>query len=256
MSPVQVRQAVILAGGQGSRLKPYTDTRPKPMIEIAGRCIIDHQIEWLAEAGVTDVVVSAGHLHEVLIEHLSATPQPLRVSTVVEDQPLGRGGGLKYAGKHLPAPGEAWYGLNGDIWTRFDLGAMAAYHAQRQALATIGLVRPRIPWGVVEVDERGHVTDFVEAPPSPYPINGGIYVFSGEILDLLPDTGDHERSTFPLLATQRRLAGFPIEGYWRAIDTAKDIREATRELSVAAVNHRRVRAAREITERDRFAGTP
>ncbi|MGH3933434.1 MAG: hypothetical protein ACRDS1_00380, partial [Pseudonocardiaceae bacterium] len=71
------------------------------------------------------------------------------------------------------------------------------------------------------------------APPSPYPINGGIYVFSGEILDLLPDTGDHERSTFPLLAKQHRLAGFPIEGYWRAIDTAKDIQEAARELGCA-----------------------
>jgi NDP-sugar pyrophosphorylase family protein len=231
-SPVRVRQAVILAGGQGSRLKPYTDTRPKPMVEVAGRCIIDHQIEWLAEAGVTDVVVSAGHLHEVLVEHLSATTQPLRITTVVEDEPLGRGGALKYAGRHLPIPGADWYALNGDIWTRFDLGAMAACHAQRQVLATIGLARPRIPWGVVKVDQRGRVTDFVEAPPSPYPINGGIYVFSEEILDLLPDTGDHERSTFPLLARQRRLAGWPIEGYWRAIDTAKDIREIAIELGV------------------------
>jgi NDP-sugar pyrophosphorylase family protein len=226
-----VRQAVILAGGQGSRLKPYTDTRPKPMIEIAGRCIIDHQIEWLAESGVTDLVVSAGHLHEVLIEHLESTEQPLRVSTVVEDEPLGRGGGLKYAGKHLPSPGDPWYALNGDIWTRFDLHAMAAYHVERNAVATIGLARPRIPWGVVEIDELGRVTDFIEAPPSPYPINGGIYVFAGDILDLLPEVGDHERSTFPLLAKQRRLAGFPIEGYWRAIDTAKDIREAAKELA-------------------------
>ncbi len=225
-----MRQAVILAGGQGSRLKPYTDARPKPMIEIAGRCIIDHQIEWLAEAGITDVVVSAGHLHQVLIEHLGSRSQPLRVNTVVEDQPLGRGGGLKHAGKHLPAPDDVWYGLNGDIWTRFDLDAMAAYHTEREAVATIGLARPRIPWGVVEVDELGRVTDFVEAPLSPYPVNGGIYVFSGEILDLLPDKGDHERSTFPLLARQRRLAGYPIEGYWRAIDTAKDIEEIAREL--------------------------
>ncbi|HWC81543.1 MAG TPA: nucleotidyltransferase family protein [Pseudonocardiaceae bacterium] len=229
-SDATVRQAVILAGGQGSRLKPYTDTRPKPMIEIAGRCIIDHQIEWLAEAGVTDLVVSAGHLHEVLIEHLEASEQPLRVSTVVEDEPLGRGGGLKYAGKHLPSPEDAWYALNGDIWTRFDLRAMTAYHAERNAVATIGLARPRIPWGVVETDDLGRVTDFVEAPPSPYPVNGGIYVFAGEILDMLPERGDHERSTFPLLAKQRRLAGFPISGYWRAIDTAKDIREAAKEL--------------------------
>lgn len=234
MSDAAVRQAVILAGGQGSRLKPHTDTYPKAMIEIAGRRIIDHQIEWLAQAGVTDVVVSAGHLHEVLIEHLSASSQPVQMNVVVEDNPLGRGGGLKNAGKHLPAPGETWFALNGDIWTRFDLTAMAAYHAEREVVATIGTARPRIPWGVVEVDDLGRVTDFVEAPPSPYPINGGVYVFSGEILDLLPDIGDHERSTFPLLAKQGRLAGFPIQGYWRAIDTAKDIREAAKELGAAS----------------------
>ena len=69
------RQAVILAGGQGSRLRPHTDTRPKAMIEIAGRCIVDYQIEWLAESGVTDVTVSACHLHEVLSEHLTSNPQ-------------------------------------------------------------------------------------------------------------------------------------------------------------------------------------
>ncbi len=230
-SHATVRQAVILAGGQGSRLKPYTDTRPKPMIEIAGRCIIDYQLGWLAESGVTDVVVSAGHLHEVLIEHLTRAPQPLRVQTVVEDEPLGRGGGLKYAGKHLPAPDDAWYAFNGDIWTRFSLTAMAAYHTERQVVATIGLVRPRIPWGVVEQDADGCIVDFVEAPPSPYLINGGIYVFAGEILDRLPDVGDHERSTFPQLAKERRLAGFPIEGYWRSIDTVKDINEAAKELA-------------------------
>ena len=228
-----VQQAVILAGGQGSRLRPYTDTIPKAMIEIAGRCIIDHQIEWLAEAGVNDVIVSAGHLSDVLTEHLTSTEQPVRSQVVVEDEPLGRGGGLKYAGRHLPEQGQAWYALNSDIWTRFDLRAMAAHHAERLAVATIALARPRMPWGVVDLDEYGRITDFVEAPPSPYPINGGIYVFAGEILDLLPDVGDHERTTFPSLARQRRLAGFPIESYWRAIDTPKDIDEAAKEIGAA-----------------------
>ena len=230
-SNMAVRQAVILDGGKATRLKPYTDSRPKSMMEIAGRCIIDHQLEWLAQAGVTDVIVSSGPLHEVLREHLASTSQPLRVEIVVETEPLGRGGGLRYAGKHLPSTSEPWYALNGDIWTGFSLTDMAAYHFERQAVATLALARPRIPWGAVELNESGQITDFVEAPPSPYLINGGVYLFESEMLDLLPEIGDHEFSTFPELAKQHRLAGFPIDTYWRAIDTAKDMREAAKELA-------------------------
>ncbi|MGK5496848.1 nucleotidyltransferase family protein [Streptomyces sp. URMC 125] len=232
-------QAVVLAGGQGSRLRPYTDDRPKPMVEIpgTGTPIIGHQLAWLAAEGVTDAVVSCGHLAEVLQEWLEGAELPLRVTTVVEKEPLGRGGVLQPAAS-LPRPGEPWYATNGDIWTRFSLREMAAFHAERDATATLALARPRIPWGAVETDEFGHVLDFIEAPPSPYLINAGVYVFSAPFTALLPDRGDHERTTFPRLARERALAGFPIPqgAYWRAIDTAKDLSEAAREL--AAQSHR------------------
>ncbi|MFJ6572280.1 NDP-sugar synthase [Streptomyces sp. NPDC091292] len=230
-------QAVVLAGGQGSRLRPYTDDRPKPMVEIpgTGTPIIGHQLAWLAEEGVTDAVVSCGHLAEVLQEWLEAADLPLRVTTVVEKEPLGRGGGLKYAAAHLPHTDRPWYATNGDIWTRFSLREMAAFHAERDATATLALARPRIPWGAVETDTFGHITDFIEAPPSPYLINAGVYVFSAAFTELLPDRGDHERTTFPRLARQQRLAGFPLPqgAYWRAIDTAKDLTEASKELAAA-----------------------
>ncbi|MEU5809506.1 MULTISPECIES: nucleotidyltransferase family protein [unclassified Streptomyces] len=228
-------QAVVLAGGQGSRLRPYTDDRPKPMVEIPGTGvpIIGHQLNWLAAEGVTDAVVSCGHLAEVLQEWLAGADLPLRVTTVVEEEPLGRGGGLKYAARHLPHADRPWYATNGDIWTRFSLREMAAFHTERAATATLALARPRIPWGAVETNEFGQVLDFIEAPPSPYLINAGVYVFSPEFTSLLPDLGDHERTTFPRLARERRLAGFPIPqgAYWRAIDTAKDLTEAARELA-------------------------
>ncbi|WP_433474651.1 nucleotidyltransferase family protein [Spirillospora sp. CA-142024] len=233
----QVTQAVILAGGQGSRLRPYTDDRPKPMVEIpgTGTPIIGHQLEWLASEGVTDVVVSCGHLAEVLQEWLAGADLPMKTSTVVEHEPLGRGGGLKYAAKALPHPDQPWYAANGDIWTRFSLREMAAFHMERGATATLALARPNMPWGAVETNEFGHILDFIEAPPSPYQINAGLYVFAPDFAELLPDEGDHERTTFPQLARERRLAGYPIPqgAYWRAIDTAKDLKEAAKELSQA-----------------------
>ncbi|SHN14772.1 nucleotidyltransferase family protein [Streptomyces yunnanensis] len=228
-------QAVVLAGGQGSRLRPYTDDRPKPMVEIpgTGTPIIGHQLNWLAEEGVTDVVISCGHLAEVLQDWLDQAQLPLRVTTVVETEPLGRGGGLKYAAGSLPRPDEPWYATNGDIWTRFPLREMAAFHDERDAAATLALARPRIPWGAVETDAFGHVLDFIEAPPSPYLINAGVYVFAATFAELLPARGDHERTTFPRLARERRLAGYPLPqgSYWRAIDTAKDLAEAAEEMA-------------------------
>jgi NDP-sugar pyrophosphorylase family protein len=230
-----VTQAVILAGGQGSRLRPYTDTMPKPMIEVPGTGvpIIGHQLEWLAEEGVTDVVISCGHLAEVLQDWLDQTDLPLKVVTVVEKEPLGRGGGLRYAAASLPRADEPWYATNGDIWTRFQLRDMAAFHLARDAHATLALARPRLPWGTVETDRFGNVLDFIEAPPSPYLINAGVYVFSAEFTGMLPALGDHERTTFPRLARERRLSGYelPQGVYWRAIDTAKDLSEAAKELA-------------------------
>ncbi|MFE1500004.1 NDP-sugar synthase, partial [Streptomyces albidoflavus] len=177
--------------------------------------------------------VSCGHLAVVLQEWLASADLPRDVYTVVETEALGRGGGLKYAAARLPAPDQPWYATNGDIWTRFSLREMAAFHAERDALATLALARPRIPWGAVETDTFGHITDFVESPPSPFLINAGVYVFSAAFTELLPDLGDHERTTFPRLARERRLAGFPLPqgAYWRAIDTAKDLTEAAKELA-------------------------
>ncbi len=95
---VAPHSAVVLAGGQGSRLRPYTDDRPKPMVEIpgTGTPIIGHQLTWLAEEGVTDVVVSCGHLADVLQKWLDSADLPVTVTTVVESEPSAAGGGLRY----------------------------------------------------------------------------------------------------------------------------------------------------------------
>lgn len=232
-----VRQAVILAGGRGSRLRPYTDDRPKPMVEIpgTGKPILGYQLHWLAMAGVTDVVIACGHLAQVITNWLDSADLPMRVRVAAEPSPLGRGGGLRFAGAALPDLDQPWFALNGDIVTDFPLTELATRHREEDVTATIALTTPLLPWGVVRTTPGpGHrITEFREAPPSPWPINAGVYLFGPQMHALLPHTGDHERSTFPALAGRSQLAAYslPQRCIWRAVDTAKDLEAAGRLLA-------------------------
>jgi NDP-sugar pyrophosphorylase family protein len=226
-----VRQAVILAGGQASRLRPYTDRVPKALVEVAGRPIFEHQARWLAAEGIEDVVVSCGYLADVLKEYVASHRLPLRVEVVVEDEPLGRGGGLKHAARHLPYPDERWVGLNGDILTRFSLRDLARTHTERSAPATVAVTPLKSPYGVVELGDDDRVGRFVEAPVLPHWINAGVYLFEPEVTALLPDLGDHEDTTFPSLAEQDRLTAYRINGYWRGVDNSKDLKAASAEVA-------------------------
>ncbi len=226
-----MRQAVILAGGQATRLRPYTENRPKAMVEVAGAPIIEHQLRWLGESGVTHVVASVGYRAEVIQDHLGDGSRfGLDIAYAVEEEPLGRGGGMKLAARMLPHPHERWFGLNGDILARFSLAELTATHRRLGALTTIALAPYRSSWGVAEL-EGELITGFVQSPQLPYWINAGIYAMEAEVVDLLPDRGDQEDSTFPDLAASGKLGAFKIEGYWRGIDTAKDVKEASAELA-------------------------
>jgi len=226
-----VRQAVILAGGQASRLRPYTDHIPKALVEVAGRPIFEHQAHWLAAEGIEEVVISCGYRADVLREFVATRDLPVRVRVVVEDEPLGRGGGLKYAAGHLPYPDERWAGLNGDILTRFSLRDLGRAHVERAALATVAVTPLKSPYGIVEMSHSDIVTSFVEAPVLPHWINAGVYLFEPEVTAMLPDLGDHEDTTFPALAGQGRLTAYRVNGYWRGVDNAKDLKEASREVA-------------------------
>jgi NDP-sugar pyrophosphorylase family protein len=226
-----VRQAVILAGGQASRLRPYTDTIPKALVQVAGRPIFEHQATWLAAEGIEEVVISCGYRADVLQEYVDTHRLPLRVRIVVEDEPLGRGGGLKYAAKNLPFQDERWVGLNGDILTRFSLRDLARAHVERSAMATLAVTPLKSPYGIVELTSGDRISSFTEAPVLPHWINAGVYLFEPSVTPLLPDLGDHEDTTFPALAAQDRLSAYRINGYWRGVDNAKDLKEATKEVT-------------------------
>jgi NDP-sugar pyrophosphorylase family protein len=225
-----MEQAVILAGGKATRMRPHTDDRPKAMVEVAGAPIVEHQLRWLAENGVKKIVVSCGYKAEVIEAHIGDGSRfGVEATYAVEAEPLGRGGGLKFAAQRLPEPSERWMALNGDVITRFKVADLVAQHERLGTLATIALAQYRTTWGIADLD-GDLIRGFVQSPQLPYWINGGIYCFEPEVTAMLPDKGDHEDSTFPELAKAGRLGAYRIGGYWRGIDTAKDIIEATAEL--------------------------
>lgn len=224
-------QAVILAGGKATRMRPYTDDRPKAMVEVAGKPIVEHQIRWLVANGVDRLVVSCGYKADVLKEHLrDGAGWGAAITYAQEPEPLGRGGGLKFAAGHLDDPESFCFALNGDVLSNFSLAEMLGHHRKQGALATIALAPYRTNWGIAELED-GLIRGFAQSPVLPYWINGGIYVMEPACIEMLPAKGDHEDSTFPELARAGKLAGYRIQGYWRGVDTAKDVAEASKELA-------------------------
>ncbi|MFI7101394.1 NDP-sugar synthase [Streptomyces sp. NPDC050161] len=226
-----VRQAVVLAGGFGRRMWPLTRSRPKPMVEVHGTPILRHQIDWFAECGVEQIVVSAGYRAQVIKDYLASRHLPLRTEVVAEERPLGRGGALKRAAGTLPHPDEPWLAAYGDIWTRFPLTDMYAHHLRYAPLATVALARPWLPRGSVDCDEHGRVSALASTVPPQLRVNAGIYVFEPQVIELLPDEGDHEHSALAHLVRTRQLMGYPFDGPWRALNTPHDLADIERELA-------------------------
>lgn len=230
---MDITQAIILAGGQATRMRPFTDDAPKAMVPVAGAPIIGYQLAWLAQHGVTDVVISGGYKHEMIVDYVGDGQRfGLNAVYAIEDEPLGRGGGLKFASRYLPRSNDtaSVAVLNGDVITQFPLGDMAAHHRQHRGAVTLALSQYRSNWGIADIDDdTSRISGFTQSPVLPYWINAGIYLFETNVFPLLPDKGDHEDSTFPQLAKDGGLIGFKVDGYWRGIDTVKDVIEASRE---------------------------
>ena len=225
--------AIILAGGKGERLRPLTGDRPKPMVPLLDKPILEYQIEWLRGAGVTDMVVACGYLHEVIEEYFrDGSKWGVRLSYSVEDEPLGRGGAIKLAYRQVPKSEPFVIAANGDNVNTQPLTPMVRQHQRTGATATLLLTQLRSPYGIVQ--QRGkRIVGFREKPLLPHWLSAGVYVLSREFFGRLPDTGDHEDALFPQLAAEGRLFGFRSRAYWKAIDTVKDLSEAAEQLVAA-----------------------
>ena len=223
-------KVAILAGGLGKRLRPLTADRPKALVEVCGRPIVEWQIELLKRRGFREFVILAGYRWERLVQHLgSGKNLGVKISYVVEDEPLGTGGAIKNA-EHVLRD-DMFLVLNGDVITDLDPTKLIEIVTEdHKSVAGIALVPMRSPYGVVKVS-NGYVEEFVEKPRLDYWINAGVYVMKPEIFRYLPEKGDIEKTAFPMLAKERRLRAYSYNNvFWRAIDTVKDVDEATTEL--------------------------
>ncbi len=217
----------------GKRLRPYTEEKPKPLIEVGGLPIIEWQILHMKSMGYYDFVILAGYKWEKLIERLgSGQKLGVKVAYVVEEEPLGTGGAIKNA-EQLVVNEDYFIVLNGDIITNINIEPLVNKVLERKnILAGIALVPLRSPYGVIEVSEDDFVKRFVEKPTLDYWINAGIYVFKPEILEYLPHRGDVEKKVFPRLSEEGKIIGHRyVDVFWRSIDTVKDIEEAANQLN-------------------------
>jgi NDP-sugar pyrophosphorylase family protein len=217
-------EAILLAGGRAERLGDAAGGLPKPLVPVGDRPLAGYAVARLARAGVDRVLVACavgtGELFERELGGLGVDIVP-----VEEPEPLGRGGGLRYAARARREDGPV-FALNGDELLDVDLGALVERHRERGPAATITLVPLRSQFGVVDLDDQDVVNGFEEAPELPYWVNVGLYVLGEEALELLPDRGDHETTTFPLLAGRGRLHGFRHRGTWLTVNTPKELRLA------------------------------
>lgn len=224
------REAIILAGGKAERLGEAAKGKPKPLVEVCGHPLISHQIIRLREAGVERVIIACaagkGGEFTSALENLGVEIVP-----VEEREPLGRGGGIRFAAKQLNLQ-NAIFAMNGDELLDVDLARLYAAHSASGAAATVTVSPLVSPFGLVELREDGFVSGFSEeAPRLPHWVNIGLYVLEPEAIERFPEHGDHERTTFPELAKEGRLFAFRYDGIWLTVNTPKQLREAGEYLS-------------------------
>ncbi len=217
-------QAVILVGGEGTRLRPLTYGTPKPMVPLFGVPFVERTLSRLKQADVDDVILAAGYLPQALTDHLGdGSRLGMKLTYVIEEEPLGTAGAIRNVAEHIRGP---FFVLNGDVLTSLDIAAMLAYHKAHGGLGVLGVlhlikVEDPSPFGCVVHDATGRVTAFVEKPPKDVAptdeINAGTYLLERDVLEIIPPGRNVsiERETFPqLLASGAKLYAYTTTDYW------------------------------------------
>lgn len=222
-------RAVLLAGGRGQRLRPYTTVIPKPLVPVGDRPIMEHIVRRLHACGVRHVDVCLGHLGELIQTYfLQATslPADLELTWHWEDEPLGTAGALKV----VAGLDETFIAMNGDILTTLDYSDLMRFHREREAALTVAMHsrRVEIDLGVIESSD-GYITGYREKPSLDYDVSMGIYVYEPRALAHIPD-GPFQ---FPdlvlaLIAAGEQVAAYRTDAEWYDVGTFDELERATK----------------------------
>ena len=223
-------QAVIMAGGLGTRLRPLTDDTPKPMLQIAGQPLLERTVRQLRDAGIQHINVTTHYLPEKIIEHFGDGEHfGVHMNYVAEDEPLGTAGSLALVDNDT----EPLLVMNGDILTRVDFRSLVDFHRDYRADVTIGVRQydVEVPYGVVEAI-NGRVYAIQEKPKCGFLVNAGIYLLEPTVKQFIPQG---KRFDMPdligrLLQMQRTVVSFPIVEYWRDIGKHDDFERAQHDV--------------------------
>jgi mannose-1-phosphate guanylyltransferase len=239
-------QAIVLVGGEGTRLRPLTETVPKPALTLVDRPFLAYMIEWLAAHGVSEVVLACGFLPDVLRDALAGEEERagVSISYVIEPERRGTAGAIRFAADQLGDRLEdRFLALNGDVLTDLDLTALLRAHEQRGASATLGLhpVEDSAAYGLVHSDPEGAVLEFLEKTGEAVPgeINAGMYALERSVLKLIPpgEEVSIERDVFPRLVGEG-LHGLRLDGYWMDIGTPERYLQASWDILERRVDTR------------------
>ena len=230
-------KAVILAGGEATRLHPLTCNIPKAMVPVLNTPFLEHVIRYLSRHQIEDIILTQGRLSHSIESYFGDGSQfGVRLSYTLEDNPLGTAGAVKNTGKYL---GETFLVLNGDVFTNLDITAMIDFHRESKAKATIALTPVDDPtsYGLVDTNAEGRVIRFLEKPNwnqvTSNMINAGIYVLEPDTLTQIPPQANFsfERELFPLLLDQGEpIYAYPSPAYWIDIGTPEKYLQLHRDL--------------------------
>jgi NDP-sugar pyrophosphorylase family protein len=224
-------KAIVLAGGKGARLAPYTKILPKPLMPIGDMPILEVLLRQMKRAGIDEVVITVGHLADLLRAFFQdGSDLGLHITYSFEDAPLGTAGPLSL----IAGLDQTFLVSNGDVLTTMDLKEVIEFHTQQKATATIAVHRRKvdIDFGVVQCDENNRMVGYTEKPSIDYLVSMGIYVFEPRVLSYIPYKKylDLPDLVLNMLSAGEKVVGFPYSGYWQDLGRPDDYEHASQDF--------------------------